>query len=85
MRYLPTLDVWNRAIHAAIFSGQIRLQCGQWIRCGDSPPSRFVKFNGRSIWAAHPEGKRGTGASFRRLCAAAGKGTRAQCNAAAPL
>ena len=34
MRYLPVLDVWNPVIYAAIDSGALRLQRGQWIKCG---------------------------------------------------
>lgn len=59
MRYLPTVDLWNNAIHAAVCSGQIRLQPGQWVRCGQQRPSRFVRWTGRSMQAVHPQGARG--------------------------
>ena len=42
MRYLPTIDIWNRGIHTAIVSGQLKLQSGQWIQCGTGAPSRFI-------------------------------------------
>jgi len=56
MKYLPTLDLWNNAIQTAVLSGQIKLQCGQWVKCGSDKPSRFVKSTGRSLWVAHPQG-----------------------------
>lgn len=56
MKYLPTLDLWNNATQQAVLTGQIKLQCGQWVKCGNSKPSRFVKTTGRSLWVAHPQG-----------------------------
>jgi len=56
MKYLPTLDLWNHSIQSAILAGQIKLQCGQWVKCGEGKPSRFVKSTGRSLWVAHPQG-----------------------------
>ena len=81
MRFLPVIDLWNPGIHEAVFNGQLKLQCGQWVRCGSNQLSRFVRFTGGSIWAAHPEGERGTSRSFPRLCAAAGKGATKRCSA----
>lgn len=58
--YLPTLDLWNTATHNAVVSGQIKLQVGQWVRCGSPHLSRFVKVTeGGSIWAVHPRGAAG--------------------------
>ena len=45
MKYLPVIDVWNNAINAALRSGQLKLQRGQWISCGGKPYSRFVGIN----------------------------------------
>jgi hypothetical protein len=69
VKYLPTLDLWNPAISAAIRLGNLKLQTGQWVRCGQSQPSRFVaaRAGGRSLWVAHPEGTKGTRESFNRL------------------
>lgn len=53
MKYLPVVDMWNPAIHAAVLNGQLKLQRGQWISCGGKPYSRFVGCNGRSIDACH--------------------------------
>ena len=66
-RYLPTINLWNAGIQTALAAGQLKLQCGQWVKCGSGKSSRFVAMAGNSIWAAHPEGKHGTGRSFRRL------------------
>lgn len=56
MRYLPTLDLWDNAIQTAVLHGQIKLQRGQWVRCGSAKLSRFVRNTGRSLWVAHPQG-----------------------------
>ena len=72
MKYLPTLDLWNNAIQQAVLTGQIKLQCGQWVKCGNSKPSRFVKTTGRSLWVAHPqETPKATFERFRKLASAA--------------
>lgn len=42
MRYLPTVDLWDATISAAIHSGQLKLQSGQWVRCGSDNLSRFA-------------------------------------------
>lgn len=71
MKFLPTINLWDPSTAAALRSGQLKLQRGQWCRCGDDKQlSRFVGIHagGRSIWVAHPEGKRGTVESFKRLC-----------------
>jgi hypothetical protein len=71
MKYLPTLDLWNHSIQSAILAGQIKLQCGQWVKCGEGKPSRFVKSTGRSLWVAHPQGTPAkTRERFLSLCCA---------------
>ncbi len=66
MRYLKPIDLWVHG--AAVRSGQIRLQSGQWVRCGaDGPLSRFhsVRSTG-SIWAIHgPDAN----SKYLQLCA----------------
>jgi hypothetical protein len=63
MKYLPTLILTN-GILVALYTGQLRLQTGQWVRCypGDRP-SRFVRVTsrGRTIQAVHPNGPGATG------------------------
>lgn len=60
MKYLPTVDAWNPAISAALHSGQLRLQSGQWIQCGDGPKSRFIKATRYGIHAKHYSGPKST-------------------------
>lgn len=60
MKYIKAIDVWTYG--AAIRSGQIRLQKGQWIKCGpDSRPSRFhsVKKNGIIVAFHYPNATKG--------------------------
>lgn len=58
MRYLPTLNVWEPSIQTAIQSGQLKLQRGQWLRCGNSArPSRYIGMIGRGdLWLNHWQG-----------------------------
>ena len=51
MKYQKTLEIWG--ITDKILSGEVVLQCGQWITCGGEPKSRYVGTNGRSIDAVH--------------------------------
>ena len=39
----------------ALYSGALKLQRGQWVRCGQEKPSRFVRATESSIWAIHPQ------------------------------
>jgi len=59
MKYLPTLNLWDPAVGTAVATGRLRLQPGQWVRCGDQKPSRIVRDAGPagrlSIWAVHPQ------------------------------
>lgn len=49
MRYLPTLDLWNNAIHTAVVTGQLRLIPGQWIQCGAGRKSRFIDVSDHGV------------------------------------
>jgi len=42
MRYLPTIDVHEKATQQAIVSGQIKLQPGQWVACSNSRKSYTI-------------------------------------------
>jgi len=55
MKYLPTLDLWAPGMTEALYSGALQLQRGQWVRCGQARPSRFVRATRSSIWAVHPQ------------------------------
>jgi hypothetical protein len=39
----------------ALYSGALKLQRGQWVRCGQEKPSRFVRATPSSIRAVHPQ------------------------------
>ena len=58
MKYLPTIDLWNPAFESAIRHGQLKIQVGQWLKCGNEKKSRFVGKSPHSgtIWAAHWQG-----------------------------
>lgn len=60
MRYLPTVDLWNNATNNAVRTGQLKLQPGQWVKCGNNRASRWCgKGRSGSMVAAHPKGERG--------------------------
>jgi hypothetical protein len=59
MKYLPTLNIWNNATVNAIISGQIKIQTGQWLTCGDQNPKkcRFVRLSkSRVLHVVHWQG-----------------------------
>jgi hypothetical protein len=71
MRYLPTVDLWNPETQLRILSGKLKLQAGQWVKCGGGKPSRFVRTTGTSLWVAHWQGTAAASrARFRDLLAA---------------
>lgn len=77
MKYLPTIDLWNPAYISAVRSGQIKLQPGQWVKCGSEKKSRFVckTPNSGTIWAAHWQGNgKATKERFYTLLNAAKEG-----------
>lgn len=58
MKFLPALNLWDHATQQAVISGQIKLQTGQWVRCGSDRLSRFVMVTDYgSLWVVHPEGE----------------------------
>lgn len=59
MLFLPTVNLWNAAIQAAVISGQLKLQVGQWVQCGPTR-SRFVCVRpSGAIWCVHPDNPQG--------------------------
>lgn len=43
MKYQKKLDLWEEGVQDLICSGEIKLQAGQWLVCGDSAkPCRYV-------------------------------------------
>ena len=61
MKFVPTLNLWDRAISTLIRDGRMKLQVGQWVRCGSEKRSRIVCITEHgTIWAIHPnEEKKG--------------------------
>ena len=40
---LPTVNLWNPAVDTALRNGQLKLQRGQWVQCGEGTKSRFLE------------------------------------------
>ncbi len=54
VKFIKSINVWEAGVQDSIIDGTLQLQRGQWVRCGDSRPSRFVKATrGSSIWLIH--------------------------------
>jgi len=61
MTFLPTIDLWDNYSQAALRSGALRLQPGQWVRCGagNDHAAMFAGVTrGGSIYVAHWQGSR---------------------------
>jgi hypothetical protein len=73
MKYLPTIDLWNPALNNAVRTGQLKLQTGQWVKCGNDKKSRFICVKkGGTIWASHWQGdSKSTTKRFKTLLEAA--------------
>lgn len=57
MKYTKTVDLWKPEIHQALIQGNLKLQCGQWVACGEGRKSRFVCLTpANTIIAAHWQG-----------------------------
>lgn len=56
MKFLPAINLWADGIIEALRSGQLKLNPGQWVRCGEkSKCSRFIGVtSGGTIWLEHP-------------------------------
>jgi hypothetical protein len=68
MRYTKTVDLWDHNTAHMVRTGQLKLQTGQWVRCGQQQPSRFVKIQDSGvIVAAHPQDGN-TRKRFKTLC-----------------
>ena len=72
MRYLPTVNLWDWPTQRRVIKGDLKLQRGQWIRCGSDRLSRFVGVSSNGvIWAVHPGNPKDndtTGIKFRESC-----------------
>ena len=48
------LNLWQGDAQQRILSGELVIQCGTWVLCGNDPhPSRYVGTNGRTLHVAH--------------------------------
>ena len=55
MKFMPAIDI--SIYEHQIRNGQIKLQTGQWVICGDSSKkSRFVRASRTTIYVVHPHG-----------------------------
>jgi hypothetical protein len=68
--YIAAPDLWNEETRAALDAGTLRLQSGQWIKCGGNVPSRFHHHNIATghVCAFHGHAK-GSGQASRRYLA----------------
>ena len=69
MQYIKPINLWTHG--DAVLNGQIKLQRGQWVKCG-SDLARYVGISkGGTIWVAHNQSNsRDTAKRFRDLCQA---------------
>lgn len=68
-KYRPVVDLWDVDTVAAIEAGRIRLQRGQFVRCGSGGPlSRFVGYNGRSFNVVHGGTAAEVSTKFKARC-----------------
>ena len=66
MKYLPVVNLWDPAINEAVVTGRLKLQPGQWVKCGSSKPSRWIKVSkGGSLYAVHPQSDKVTNERFK--------------------
>jgi len=57
MRFRKTVDLWDSGNITRLLDGSLRLQTGQWVRCGSDKLSRFVRMLPcGTIHAAHWNG-----------------------------
>lgn len=57
MKYQKTIDLWNPTISQAVHNGTMKLQRGQWVKCGEGALSRFVqRMQSGTLWVSHWQG-----------------------------
>ncbi len=58
MKFIKPIDLWADGVQDKIKSGQLKLQCGQWVRRGSRGfYSRYVSHTTHSINVVHPQPK----------------------------
>lgn len=57
MKFQKPLNLWEPGVQEKILAGSIKLQTGQWLKCGNTDRlCRFVSHNGRTINVVHWQG-----------------------------
>ncbi len=57
MKFIKPIDLWEDGVQDRIRSGQLKLQCGQWVKCGYSGYSRFISVEGKVFNIVHPRSR----------------------------
>ena len=55
MKYTKVIDLWENDNADKLRTGEIRLQSGQWVKCGPGPLSVYHSVRGASIYCFHGE------------------------------
>ncbi len=74
MKFVKTIDLWHGGIQELIYSGQLKLQVGQWVACGPlsetNKRSRFISSTKNTINVVHWQGSgKETNKLFKRRLA----------------
>ena len=56
MQFLKTIDLWGKGVQRAIQNGQIKLQVGQWVQCGQGEKSRYLGHTKHTFDCVHWQG-----------------------------
>lgn len=60
MKFRKAINIYEGDRLQRLEDGRLKLQVGQWIRCGQGPCSRWCGVtNSGTLVAAHPQGKEG--------------------------
>jgi hypothetical protein len=72
--FYKTLNFWDQAFADKVISGEVRLNTGQWVQCGNGHKSRFIGVTrGNTVNVAHYPNT--TGKAFKTRSNAFKKGT----------
>ena len=47
MQYQKPIDLWGKGVQEGILSGRIKIQCGQWVHCGN--PQHLSRYVGHHL------------------------------------
>ena len=72
MQYQKTINLWAGDNEQRLRDGRLRLQCGQWVKCGNDPiKSRYIGIFGLSVWVAHGVDHKAVVKRFKLMVASA--------------